>query len=966
MNVATRLILLFLTWSVVCFSASRSVTTCRASDGPSFSPLGWPTISREQKPWTRWWWFGAAVDPKNLEAELDRFSKAGLGGVEITCLYDAKGYEDRHIRYLSERWINMFNTTTELARRFDLGIDLPPSSGWVYGGPHVSPEQTTVYASLETKSLESEGACRFDLTDRRLAAVMAYSEDGAAVDLRQHLGEDHLLRWQAPPGRWTVYLVTMKPSPQRNHNFLAGREGWAVDPLDRHALSEYLADWTSRARDMRLEAVRAFHHDSFEYDCNFSPDLFNEFSHRRGYDLRHHLPALFGRASEDPSLRIDSVARVRSDYRQTVSDMHREHFLEPLTTWAHQHGSRSRNQAHGAPGNLLDLYAAVDIPDAELYGRVDQPGPPENPFTDSMSVKMASSAAHVAGRRLISAESCTWLEEHFHTTLADMKQIIDRFFLGGVNHICYHGSAYSPADVPWPGWLFYATTQVNSRNSTWRDLPALNRYIARCQSILQSGTPAGDVLLYWPIHDLWQVGHDLWWQDVRGYYKQQRYKLPELPLLDANWGGTGYMQFPLHVKQYWLDSQPAGRVASRLWERGYGFDFISDRLLQTCIPAQQNIQSPGARYRVIVVPAARVMPLATLQKLFELARNGSTVVFVSHLPEDVPGLLKVNERLERQRQLLSSLPWSDTDSPSVRKAILGKGQCLLGSDVDRLLTATGLPRETLVDQRGLQFIRRKHSGGHHYFLKHSGEQPLDAWLTPAVNFQGAVLLDPMSGASGLATTRIQPGKDPQVRVQLQPDQALVLRTLLTPAEGVRWPYHEPAGNVSEIRGNWSVQFITGGPTLPASFQTPALASWTRLGGADAQRFAGTARYTITFDAPARENTYLLDLGSVRDSARVRLNDRAAGTLINPPFRVLLKGLRRTENRLEIEVTNVAANRIRDLDLRKQPWMGDHVAHARGYGVLNIGTTTNRQLDADKWPLRDAGLLGPVTLQPHRE
>ena len=98
MNVATRLILLFLTWSVVCFSASRSVTTCRASDGPSFAPLGWPTISREQKPWTRWWWFGGAVDPKNLEAELARFSKAGLGGVEITCLYDAKGYEDRHIR----------------------------------------------------------------------------------------------------------------------------------------------------------------------------------------------------------------------------------------------------------------------------------------------------------------------------------------------------------------------------------------------------------------------------------------------------------------------------------------------------------------------------------------------------------------------------------------------------------------------------------------------------------------------------------------------------------------------------------------------------------------------------------------------------------------------------------------------------------------------------------------------------
>lgn len=965
MNVAARLTLLSLAGILALFSTPRSVTTCRASDDPSFGPLDWPAISREQKPWTRWWWFGAAVDPENLQGELARFSKAGLGGVEITCLYDAKGYEDRHVRYLSKRWIKMFNTTAELARRFDLGIDLPASSGWVYGGPRVPPEQTTVYASLETIRLEKEAVCEIDLANRRVAAVLAYSEDGAVVDLSGPLGQDQLLRWRAPPGRWSVYLVTMKPSPQRNHNFLAGRQGWAVDPLDRHALTDYLADWTARAHDMRLEAVRAYHHDSFEYDCNFSADLLDEFSRRRGYDLRHHLPALFGRASEDPSLRIDSVARVRSDFRQTIAEMHLEHFLQVLTSWAHQHGSRSRNQAHGAPGNLLDLYAAVDIPDAELYGRIDQPGPPENPFTDSMSVKMASSAGHVAGRRLISAESCTWLEEHFHTTLADMKRIVDRFFLGGVNHICYHGSAYSPAEVPWPGWLFYATTQVNSRNSIWRDLPALNAYVARCQAILQSGAPGGDVLLYWPIHDLWQVGHDLWWQDVRGYYKQQRYKLPELPLLDANWGGTGYMQFPLHVKQYWLDSQPAGRIASRLRDRGYGFDFISDRLLQTCVSDQQSIQTPGARYQVVVVPAARVMPIATLQKLFELARNGSTVIFVSHLPQDVPGLLGVNSRLAGQRQLLSSLQWSDTDSPQIRKANLGKGQCLLGSDVDRLLTTAGVQRETLVDQPGLQFIRRRHSRGHHYFLKHSSEQALDVWLSPAVDFKAAVLLDPMSGASGLATTRISPGKDPQVRLQLQPHQALVLRTLDRSAEGAPWPYHEPSGKATRIRGNWSVEFIAGGPTRPDSFVAPALASWTRLGGREATRFAGTARYTITFDAPGRANTYLLDLGSVKDSARVWLNDQAAGTLINRPFQVLVKGLRHRGNLLEIEVTNVAANRIRDMDLRQQPWMGDHVAHARGYGVLNIGTTTNRQLGADKWPVREAGLLGPVTLQPHR-
>ena len=27
----------------------------------------------------------------------------------------------------------------------------------------------------------------------------------------------------------------------------------------------------------------------------------------------------------------------------------------------------------------------------------------------------------------------------------------------GINNIAYHGTPYSPADAPWPGWLFYAS-----------------------------------------------------------------------------------------------------------------------------------------------------------------------------------------------------------------------------------------------------------------------------------------------------------------------------------------------------------------------------------------------------------------------------------------------------------------------------------------------------------------------------
>ena len=47
----------------------------------------WPEITSQTKPWVRWWWMGDAVDKENITAQLEAFSNAGLGGVEITPIY---------------------------------------------------------------------------------------------------------------------------------------------------------------------------------------------------------------------------------------------------------------------------------------------------------------------------------------------------------------------------------------------------------------------------------------------------------------------------------------------------------------------------------------------------------------------------------------------------------------------------------------------------------------------------------------------------------------------------------------------------------------------------------------------------------------------------------------------------------------------------------------------------------------
>ena len=66
-------------------------------------------------------------------------------------------------------------------------------------------------------------------------------------------------------------------------------------------------------------------------------------------------------------------------------------------------------------------------------------------------LKLASSAAHVSGQKLVSAEAFTWLGEHFQTPLSLVKRAADWLYLSGVNHLLFHGTPYSPVGAPWPG-----------------------------------------------------------------------------------------------------------------------------------------------------------------------------------------------------------------------------------------------------------------------------------------------------------------------------------------------------------------------------------------------------------------------------------------------------------------------------------------------------------------------------------
>jgi hypothetical protein len=223
----------------------------------------------------------------------------------------------------------------------------------------------------------------------------------------------------------------------------------------------------------------------------------------------------------------------------------------------------------------------------------------------------------------------------------------------------------------------------------------------------------------------------------------------------------------------------------------------------------------------------------------------------------------------------------------------------------------------------------------------------------------------LNGNVGVAASRLsrrseakaEPGaaNSTEVHLQLAAGESVILRAFAKEeVKGPAWNYWQTNGRPVEITGDWNVKFITGGPVPPAPFETAKLASWTELDDTNAQNFAGTARYSITFDAPnPHPGPWQLDLGDVRQSARVKLNGKDFGTLITPPFRVTVDNLKPAGNQLEVEVTGVSANRIRDLDRRGVPWKNFH--------DINFVNIDYQPFNAADWSLTDSGLLGPVTL-----
>lgn len=894
-----------------------------------------PEINSQAQPGTRWWWMGSAVDEKNLTCNLVEYAKAGIGSVEITPIYGVQNQESNDIAFLSGKWMEMYKHTLHIADSLNMRVDMNTGTGWPFGGSVITEDLAA--SKLVTRIWEIDGGKIWkqliipdDVRQAQsmLLRLMAFSGT-KVVELTKKI-KNKQIEWQVPPGKWQIVAAFNGKTFQQVKRAAPGGEGLVMDHFSSRAVDTYLSHFENAFQKSGAKYPSQFFNDSYEvYGADWTELFFEEFYKRRGYKLENQLLTFI--SSEQSELK----SRLISDYRQTLSELLLINFTQKWTKWSNANGSKTRNQAHGSPANLIDLYAAVDVPECEGFGLSDFqiPGLRKDSLTrkndaDLSMLKYASSAAHITGKPLVSSETLTWLTEHFRTSLSQCKPDVDLMMVSGVNQLRFHGTTYSPKDASWPGWLFYASVNMSPTNSIWKDAPAMFDYIARCQSYLQKGKPDNDFLLYLPVFDVW--------------HKES----------------GRLLQFDIHSMEKRMPEFI--EAVHEIIRAGYDVDYVSDQyLLNASIENGQIKTIGGSNYKALILPAVNMIPLEVMEKISELIRAGANVIFTHHFPNDVPGFSRYDKRKKAFNQLMDNIV-AENGVYDNKVSDWYKGKIISGNNVQACLSQTDVTPEKMRSEFGLSTIRRKVENGYIYFVSCLKKEEVNSWIPLAVNANSVLFINPLNGISGKAKIR-HVNNHTEVYLQLLPGESLIMQTSDKDSSTVQnWKYSNELSFVQEVNATWKLSFQSSIPKIQDTFEMNSPIYWTNLSKPELKINCGTGIYESEFELQFESNKfYTLELENVRESAVVFINDKQVAVLWSVPFKCDISDyVQQGKNKIRIDVTNLPANRISQMDKNQSEW--------RIFKEINMVNIKYQKSNYAGWSTMESGLSGKVFIKSYNQ
>jgi alpha-L-rhamnosidase len=889
-----------------------------------------------------WYIFGPAWTPEEGERQLKLMADAHIGGVLIFPAYpialDNAAEGIQNLPYLSPEFLSVLRSIAASSKRAGLTLDMVLGTGWPYGGPSVSLEQSAHSLRISKVAGSPGGAWSLPALREGEAVLGAFSRGPAGW--RQVQPGD--------PAAESGEVVVFRSAPTRMEVKRAslGAEGWVVDHYDATSLDQFLRDVGSKLIGAIPKGeIRSIFCDSLEvYRATWTAKLPEAFARRRGYQLMAELPALFD--AGDPNSRD-----IRCDFWRTLAEQTEEQFIRPLTDWAHANGVTSQIEAYGTPPVSIRAYRHVDIPVGEHYE-----------WKEFSSSRWASSGGHLAGKPVILAEAWTWLgyPNRFADTLEQLKLCSDLHFLSGINALYGVTYAYSPVKLGSPGWVPYFGPSTNHTSPYWPYFSHFADYVNRSTFVLQQGKPIADVALYLPMEDVMaEAGMEQ--------------LLPNWAVRDRLSSNGPPPEFSLKNALYYESD-----IVKTIITNGYAFDGVDTFTMNDGMSGDNGrLRLGDGDFGVLVLPNLTGIDPQSLDGIEAFVASGGTLIATKRLPERCWGLHERDRKTARVRKAIAHL-FGNGPHREYRESAAGRGRVIFCPDErgSLLKALRSLPPDIAFEQPSehVSFVHRRTPDRDFYFLANTSEQPqsLDGvfrvghkepalWdlksgeVRPAVVFEHVAagtrvpfLLGPLESKVIVFTGT---GRSPQAvhtNLPLESDGARVF-------DNGTYFYDRGSGrktvNVSGIPAPYAPAIHWRLALGDDRYDLDDLQSWTEL--PKSRFFSGQGVYEGEFDASQYAGLgVVLDLGAVRETAGVHLNGKSAGVAWMRPYRLdVTHLLRMGRNRLRVDVTNLLINKV----LGQGP-----IDYSQIYAKYGNRFPAGDEWDVIREPL-PAGLLGPVRL-----
>jgi len=675
--------------------------------------------------------------------------------------------------------------------------------------------------------------------------VLAQNE---VIDLTAKVDGEGVLNWDVPEGEWIILRTGLTPTGTKNAPVTPEAEGLEVDKMNKkftqNHFDAYIGKLLKKMPANERTGLRHIVIDSWEVGGqNGSDSLSYLFSKTYGYNPVPYLPVLTGRIVES----ADQSERFLWDLRRMVADQIANEYVGGLRERCESNGLRLWVENYGGwgfPGDFLKYGGASNDIGGEFW--VD------NPKLGEIECRCASSAAHIYGKNIVSAESFT-ANNSFNLMPRDLKLRGDWAMTEGINHFVMHLYIHQP-DERVPGMSAWFGTDFN-RHSTWFfAATSYFDYIRRSTALLQQGRHVADVAYF--------VGEDA--PKMTGAHN------PKLP-------------------------------------SGYDYDYLNaDVLMKATVKEGRILLASGSSYAILVLSDQKTMRPELLKKLSSLVADGATIL--GPKPERSPSLQGFPQ-CDQEVKTIASMLWGKIDGISVTENRIKKGCVYSGIGLEEAFNRMKIMPDIILPE-GFLFTHRKSSEKEIYFLTNQKQGFQKATFAFRVSGLQPELWDAVSGEMRPLPRYEEKNGMTYIPLEFEEAASCFIVFGKKPETALKGENFPSKTEVQTLSGSWQISFD---PKLeaPTNVTFDTLTDWTKNGNEAIKYYSGKAVYCKTFihngDASKK---YILDLGQVEKMAVVRLNGKSIGTLWCYPYSInITQALKYGENKLEIDIINPWWNRL---------------------------------------------------------